>query len=83
MAAYRACAACDRFGFVRNTAATAFDVFYWLKITNAQVTNFALLNSAPNRADYIDIWRSLLHCQLFRTNVSLQEVRLTHYSHAR
>ena len=65
MAAYRACAACDGFGFVPHTAAPAFDVFYWLQVTNFQVTNFGLLKSAPNRADYSHIRRSVLHCQLF------------------
>src|SRR6266496_230658 len=64
VAAYRACAACG-FGFVPNTAAPAFDVFYWLQVTNFQVTNFGLLKSAPNRADYSHIRRSVLHCQLF------------------
>src|SRR5262245_60719940 len=49
-------AACVRLGFIRNTAATAFDVFYWL-----QVTNFGLLNSAPNRLDYVDIFGVGLH----------------------
>jgi hypothetical protein len=66
-----ACAACDGFGFVRNTAATAFDVFSWLQVTNFQVTNFGLLNSAPNRADYSDIRGLFLHCQLFRSDVRL------------
>ena len=64
VAACRACAACEGFGLVCNTAATAFHVFYWF-----QVTNFALLNSAPNRADYIDVRGLVLHCQFFRSNV--------------
>ena len=59
-----ACAACDGFGFARNTAAT-FDVFYWLQVTNFDV----LLNSAPNGPDYIDILVWWLHAQLFRSNV--------------
>ena len=67
--ACRACAACDRFGFVRNSAATAFDVFYWFQVTKFQITNFTLPNSAPNRADYIDVWGLGLHWQLFRSNV--------------
>jgi len=71
VAAYRACAACDGFGFVPNTAAPAFDVFYWLQVTNFQVTNFGLLNSAPNRADYSHIRRSVLHCQLFVATFAL------------
>ena len=53
------CAACGGFGFARNDA--AFDVFYRLQVTNFQVTNFGLLNSAPNRADYSHIRRSVLH----------------------
>src|SRR6266436_8683420 len=55
------CAACGGCGFARNAAAPAFDVFYWLQVTNFQVTNFGLLNSAPNRADYSHIRRSVLH----------------------
>ena len=54
-------AACGRCGFARNAATTAFGVFYWLQVTNFQVTNFGLLNSAPNRADYSHIRRSVLH----------------------
>ena len=64
VAACGASAACDGFGFARNTAAT-FDVFYWLQVTNFDV----LLNSAPNRPDYIDIFGLCLHAQLFRSNV--------------
>jgi len=56
-----ACAACDGFGFVRNIAATASDVFYWLQVTNFKVRNFGLLNSAPNRLDYVDIFGFRLH----------------------
>ena len=63
MAACGACAACDGFGFARNTA-TTFDVFYWLQVPNFDV----LLNSAPNGPDYIDIWGLCLHAQLFRSN---------------
>ena|SRR5882724_10609400 len=59
--ARRTCAACGGCGFARNAAAPAFDVFYWLQVTNFQVTNFGLLNSAPNRADYSHIRRSVLH----------------------
>ncbi len=59
-----ACAACDGFGFARNTA-TTFDVFYWLQITNFDV----LLHSAPSGPDYIDILGLSLHAQLFRSNV--------------
>jgi hypothetical protein len=64
MAACGACAACNGFGFARNTA-TTFDVFYWLQVPNFDV----LLNSAPNGPDYIDIWGLCLHAQLFRSNV--------------
>jgi hypothetical protein len=56
-----ACAACDGFGFARNTT-TTFDVFYWLQVTNFDVR---LLNSAPNGPDYIDIVGLCLHAQLF------------------
>ena len=61
---YGACAACDGFGFARNTA-TTFDVFYWLQVTNFDV----LVNSAPNGLDYIDILGLCLHAQLFCSNV--------------
>jgi hypothetical protein len=73
VAAAGASAACGGFGFALNTTAT-FDVFYGLQVTNFQVTNFALLNSAPNRADYIDIWGLGLHCQLFLSNVRFRLV---------
>ncbi len=64
------CAARDGFGFARNTA-TAFDVCFWLQVTNFDVS---LLRSAPNRADHIDIaiFGLLLHRQLFRSNVSFR-----------
>src|SRR6266436_3028502 len=55
------CAACGGCGFACNASAPAFDVFYWLQFANFQVTNFGLLNSAPNRADYSHIRRSVLH----------------------
>jgi hypothetical protein len=38
-AASRAGAACGGPGFTRNTA-TAFDVFYWLQVTNTDVSPF-------------------------------------------
>src|SRR5262245_37929518 len=41
----------------RNTA-TAFNVFFWLQITNFDVS---LLRSAPNGADHIDIHIFILH----------------------
>jgi hypothetical protein len=67
VAACGVCAACDGFGFARNTA-TTFDVFYWLQVTNFDVP---LLNSAPNGPDYIDIVGLCLHAQLFRSQCSL------------
>src|SRR6266403_4232457 len=54
MAACGACAACDGFGFARNTAAT-FDVFYWLQVTNYGIL-YVLFDSAPSGSNYIDIW---------------------------
>ena len=61
MAARGARAASDGFGFARNATAT-FDVFYWLQVTNFDVP---LLQSAPNRLDYIDILGLWLHGYLF------------------
>jgi hypothetical protein len=63
-----ACAACDGFGFARNTA-TTFDVLYWLQVTNFDV----LLNSAPpNGLDYIDVWGLCLHVSFcFISRVSI------------
>ncbi len=66
-------AACDGFGIARNTA-TAFDVFFWLQVTNFDVS---LLQSVPNGADYIDIFRFRLHNQVPRNNSSLYNDRLT------
>src|SRR6266496_3572045 len=57
------CAACGGCGFARNAGAPAFDGFYWLQVTNFQVANFGLLNSAPNRPDYSHIRRSVVHCR--------------------
>jgi hypothetical protein len=54
VAACPACVVCDGFGFVRNTAAAAFDVFYWLQV-RGNFGDMPLLQSAPNRPDYIDI----------------------------
>src|SRR6266404_4445123 len=45
------------FHISRNTA-TTFDVFFWLQVTNFDVS---LLRSAPNGADHIDIDIFLLH----------------------
>jgi len=50
-----ACAASGGFGCARNTA-TTFHVLYRL-----QVTNFALLKSAPNGVNYMNIRRFSLH----------------------
>jgi hypothetical protein len=63
-------AARDGFGFARDTA-TAFNVFFWLQITNFDVS---LLRSAPNRPDHIDIgiFGLFFHRQLFRSNVSFR-----------
>ena len=48
-------AARDGFGFARNTtaAATTFDVFCWLEVTNFDVP---LFDPSPNGLDYIDVW---------------------------
>ena len=50
VATYRACAACGGFGFVSNTA--AFDVFFWLQVTNFDVS---LFHSAPNGPDHTHV----------------------------
>jgi hypothetical protein len=44
-------APCDGFGIPRN-AATTFDVFFWLQVTNFDVS---LLHSAPNGPDHTHI----------------------------
>jgi hypothetical protein len=54
------CAACYEFGFVRNGAATAFHVFYRFQVTG-NFDDAPLLQSAPNRPDYIHIWALRLH----------------------
>jgi hypothetical protein len=41
VAAYGACAACEGFGFARNTA-TTLDVFYWLQVTNFMSLSFLI-----------------------------------------
>ena len=61
MAAPVVCAACGRFGFALNTAAT-FDVFYGVQVTNYGVL-YVLFESTPNRLDYMDIWVLSLHVQ--------------------
>jgi hypothetical protein len=50
-------AACGGFGFARNTA-TTFGVFYWLKVTNFDVS---LFDPAPSRLNYIDVWDFWIH----------------------
>jgi len=56
-----ASAACGWFGFALNTAAT-FDVFCGLQVTNYGVLN-VLLESTPNRLDYMDVWVLSIHVQ--------------------
>ena len=73
VAACGARAACDGFGFARNTA-TTFDVFLWLQVMNFDVS---LLQSVPNGANYIDIFRFRLHNQVPRNNGSFYDDRLT------
>jgi hypothetical protein len=46
-----ACAPCDGFGIARDTA-TTFDVFFWLQVTNFDVS---LLHSAPHGPDHTHI----------------------------
>jgi hypothetical protein len=58
-------AACGGFRFARNTA-TTFDVFYWLQVTNFDVS---LFDPTPSGPDYIDVWGLCLHAQLFRSSV--------------
>ena len=58
------CAACYGFGFVRNGAATAFHVFYRFQVTR-NFDDAPLLQSAPNRPDYIHIWALWLHGHQF------------------
>jgi hypothetical protein len=60
MAASRAYLACCGFGFVSNTATTAFHVFYRLQVTG-NLDDAPLLQLAPNRPDYIHIWALWLH----------------------
>ena len=61
MATRGASAACGGFGFAPNTAA-AFDVFYWLQVTNYGVL-YVLFNSAPSGSNYIDVWDLFLYAQ--------------------
>src|SRR6516225_5546146 len=49
--ARRACVACDGFGIASDTAAT-FDVFFWLQVTNIDVS---LFYSAPDGLYHFDI----------------------------
>jgi hypothetical protein len=58
LAARGAAAAFGAVGFARNT--TAFDIFYRLQVT-ANFGDMPLLQSAPNRPDYINILGLWLH----------------------
>jgi hypothetical protein len=62
VAARGASAARDGFGFARNTttAATTFDVFCWLEVTNFDVP---LFDPSPNGLDYIDVWDFWIHAK--------------------
>jgi len=51
-------AACGGFGFARST--TTLDIFNWLQVT-ANFGDVPLLQSAPNRPNYIDVWALWLH----------------------
>src|SRR4029450_4378257 len=75
VAACGVCAACDGFGFARNTA-TTFDIFYWLQVKNFDVR---LLNSAPNRPDYIDIVGLCLHAPIIPYQRPAQPVKLSSF----
>ena len=55
------------FGFTCNSAAT-FDVFYWLQVTNIDVP---ILHSAPNGANYIDIFALWIHRHSFVATFAL------------
>ena len=71
MAACAARAARYGFGFVRNTAAPAFHVFYRLQVA-ANFHDAPLLQSAPNRPDYIHIWALWLHGHQFVAAFALE-----------
>jgi hypothetical protein len=55
-------AVCDRFGCGANTT-TAFDIFSWLQVA-ANFDDVPLLQSAPNRPDYVNIFGLWLHATL-------------------
>jgi hypothetical protein len=58
LAACPVCVVYGGFGIVRNRPAAAFDVFYLAQVTK---NDMPLLQSAPNRPDYMDIWALWLH----------------------
>jgi hypothetical protein len=58
LAARGAGASCGGFGFARDT--TTFDIFNWVQVA-ANFDDMPLLQSAPNRPDYIDVWALWLH----------------------
>jgi len=72
VAARGASAAFDGFGFALKTAA-AFDVFYWLQVTNYSVL-YVLFDSAPSGSNYIDVWDWCLHAQTASTIISSQRL---------
>jgi hypothetical protein len=55
-----ASAVCGGFGFARNTAPT-FDVFYWLQVTNFDVS---LFDPTPGGLDYMNILGLRLHARI-------------------
>jgi hypothetical protein len=59
LAARGAGASCGGFGFALNT--TTLDIFNWPQVTGNFGDDVALLQSAPNRPDYIDVWALWLH----------------------
>ena len=75
MAACGVCAACDGFGFARNTTAT-FDVFYWLQVTNYGVL-YVLFDSPPSGSNHIDVWDLCLHVQMASPNYFVATVLAT------
>jgi hypothetical protein len=65
-------AACGRFGFALNIAAT-FDVFSGLQVSNYGLF-YVLFESAPNGSNHIDVWLFWIRAQtvspdLFRGNL--------------
>ena len=52
-------------GFARNTP--AFDVFYWLQVTNYGVL-YVLFDSPPSGSNPVDVWDLYLHVQMASPN---------------